>query len=67
MPYISNAPDLCDVVRSIAIVNAQNLPSLGAAKTNFSHIQSSYTQHHKLLHEQIDLLQANILVFANTF
>ena len=67
MPYISNAPDLCDVVRSIAIVNAQKLPSLGGAKTDFAHIQRSYDKHQVLLHEQIDLLQADIMVFASTF
>ena len=67
MDYIRNAPDMCDVVRSFAIVNAQKLPSLGAAKTNFAHVQRSYDKHQVLLHEQIDLLQADILVFANTF
>jgi hypothetical protein len=66
-PYISNAPDLCDVVRDIAIVNAQKLPSLGASKTNFAHIRDSYGKHQALLHEQIALLQANILIFASTF
>ena len=67
MPYISNSPNLCDVVRSIAIVNAQKLPSLGGAKTDFAHIQHSYGQHQVLLHEQIDLIQPDILIFASTF
>ncbi|AWM32108.1 hypothetical protein DDQ68_04435 [Hymenobacter nivis] len=67
MPFIRHQPLMCDVVRSIAIVNAQKLPALGMTRTQFSHIADSYNKHKDLLHEQINLLSPDIFVFANTF
>ncbi|WP_139921399.1 hypothetical protein [Hymenobacter sp. DG01] len=66
MNFIRNQPEMCDVLRSIAIVNAQKLPSLGHAYTQYAHIQNSYDKHQALLHEQIDLLNADIHIFAST-
>jgi hypothetical protein len=67
MPYIRDYPVMCDVVRDIAIVNTQKLPAVGVTKTHHSVIERSYNKHKDLLHKQIDMLNADIYIFANTF
>jgi hypothetical protein len=66
MEYIRDKNEMCDIVRQVAFVNAQKLPSKGQTSTNHEDIWESINKNGNLLTQQVELLNPNVLVFANT-
>lgn len=66
LDWISENHGMCEIVRQIAIINSQKLPSNGVTKTNFSDLEESVQNISDLLERQIILLKPNVFIFANT-
>lgn len=66
MDYIRDNHSMCDVVRHVAFINSQKLPSKGQTQTNFDDLWESIAKHADLLKRQIDLLNPNVFIFGNT-
>lgn len=66
IPYIRDKHELCDVVRETAFINIQKLPAKGVTRTNGGDLWEAMKKHSDLLLRQIDLLNPNVLIFANT-
>lgn len=66
MKYIRQDHSMCDVVRHVAFINSQKLPSKGRTNTNFEDLWESIEKHSDLLKKQIDLLDPNVFIFGNT-
>jgi hypothetical protein len=66
MEYIRDNHSMCDVVRHVAFINSQKLPSKGQTTTNFDDLWESISKHADLLKRQIDLLNPNVFIFGNT-
>ncbi len=67
MSFIRDAHEMCDVVRNVAFINSQKLPSKNVTRTDFSDLYESIEKHSDLLIRQIDLLNPNVFIFGNTF
>jgi hypothetical protein len=67
MSWISEKHDMCDVLREVAIINCQKLPSKGATITDFSDLHESVRNNGDLLQKQITLIDSDVLIFGNTF
>ena len=65
--FIRNNHDLAKIVREVAFINAQKLPSLGGTRTNMEDIRVSIKKYGDILLRQIELLNPNVFIFANTF
>lgn len=65
--YIRDDHDLANIVKEVAFINAQKLPSKNGTRTNMEDIVDSVKKHGNLLIRQKELLNPNILIFANTF
>lgn len=65
--YIRDDHELAKIVREVAFINAQKLPSLVGTRTNMDDIYLSIKKNGDLLIRQIDLLNPNVFIFANTF
>jgi hypothetical protein len=59
--------EMCEVVKEVAFINAQKLPSKNGTTTNFSDLFTSLEKYNDLIIRQIDLLNPNVFIFANTF
>lgn len=57
---------ISDVMSHIAYVNIQKLPAIGREKTDNQVIQKSFLNNLEWLQKQIDLLQPDIIIGANT-
>jgi hypothetical protein len=66
MEYIRDKNEMCDVVRQVAFINSQKLPSKGFTNTNFEHLWESIAKNSDLLKKQIELLNPNVFIFGNT-
>lgn len=66
MEYIRDKNEMCEIVREVAFVNSQKLPAKGFTNTKFSDLWESINKYSDLLKMQIDLLNPNVLIFANT-
>ncbi|MBU3658945.1 MAG: hypothetical protein FGM14_03675 [Flavobacteriales bacterium] len=66
MKYIREDHSMCDVVRHVAFINAQKLPSKGFTNTDFEDLWESIEKHSDLLKKQIDLLNPSVFIFGNT-
>ncbi len=58
---------MCDVVRNTVFINCQKLPSKVVTRTNFTDLHESISKNSDLLLRQVQLLNPNVLIFANTF
>jgi len=67
MKSIKNDLSMIDVLRQIAWVNIQKLPSKGVTRSNMSDIVDSYAKHKHLLHRQIELLKPDVIICGSTF
>ena len=67
MSWIRDKNEMCDVVRDIAIINMQKLPSKNMTNTNHDDLYESISKYGDLLKRQIELLNPNVLICANTF
>jgi hypothetical protein len=67
MEYIRDNRELAKIVREVAFINAQKLPSLVGTRTNMDDIHTSINKYGDLLLKQIELLKPNVFIFANTF
>lgn len=65
--YLSNDSSIITVIREVAFMNAQKLPAKGVTRTNMNDIIESISKHGDLLKRQKELLNPNVLIFANTF
>lgn len=66
LPYIRDKHEMCDVVRETAFINIQKLPAKGVTRTNHEDLWVAMKKYSDLLLRQIDLLNPNVLIFANT-
>jgi hypothetical protein len=67
LDYIRDNHKMCDVVRNVAFINSQKLPSKNVTRTDFNDLFESITQNSDLLNRQVNLLNPNVLIFGNTF
>lgn len=67
MSYIRNDHQMLEVLKELAFINAQKLPSLNLTRTNWNDLHNSIESYHDLLKRQIELLDPNVLIFGNTF
>lgn len=65
--YIRDDHSMASVVKEVAFINAQKLPAKGVTRTNMDDIIESIAKHGDLLKRQKELLDPNVLIFANTF
>lgn len=66
MDFIKDDPSMAQVVREIAIVNAQKLPARQHTVTDIKDIQEAITKHGNLIMEQLELLNPDILIGGAT-
>jgi hypothetical protein len=67
MDYIRDEPEeMTSIVRDIAIVNVQKLPSKNVSKTDFQDIVKAFNKYKDILKSQIEILNPDILICANT-
>jgi len=67
MDYIRDDHSMIEVLKSTAFINAQKLPSKNVTTTHFNDLHESLEKYHDLLIRQINLIDPNVLIFANTF
>ncbi len=65
--YLRDDHELAKIVREVAFINAQKLPSLVGTRTNMDDIHLSIKKYGDLLIKQVELLNPNVFIFANTF
>ncbi|NCA22374.1 MAG: hypothetical protein EBS86_14715, partial [Crocinitomicaceae bacterium] len=66
MDYIRDNHGMCDVVRKVAFINSQKLPSKNFTHTDSAHLWESIEKNSDLLERQIKMLNPNVLIFGNT-
>lgn len=66
MPYLRDKNEMCDIVRQVAFINTQKLPSKGYTNTNYQDLETAISKYSDLLISQIELLNPNVLIFGNT-
>lgn len=66
MNYIRDKHEMCDIVRQVAFINAQKLPSKGITRTDFGDLRESISKYSDLLRRQIELLNPNVFIFGRT-
>ena len=63
IPYVSNAPEVGDSLRSIAYINVNKAPG---NKTSYKpHIESCYRRNKTILKRQIDIINPDIVIAGN--
>lgn len=67
MDYIRDNHQMLEVLKELAVMNVQKLPSLNLTITAMDHLHESMNKHNDLLLRQLELLNPNVLIFANTF
>lgn len=67
MDYIRESHEMCEIVKQVAFINSQKLPSKSVTKSYFNELNESIKLYSDLLIRQIDLLNPNVLIFGNTF
>lgn len=65
--FIRDNHDIANIVKEVAFINAQKLPSKNGTRTDMNDIVYSIKKYWDLLNRQRNLLNPNILIFANTF
>ncbi len=65
--YIRDNHNIASIVKEVAFMNAQKLPAKGVTRTNMNDIIESIAKYGDLLKRQKELLNPNVLIFANTF
>lgn len=66
MDYIRDKNEMCDIVRQVAFINSQKLPSKGFTNTNYDDLKESICKYADLLKAQIELINPNVYIFGNT-
>lgn len=66
MEYLRDKNEMCEIVREVAFINSQKLPAKGFTNTNFSDLWESINKNADLLKKQIELINPNVFIFANT-
>lgn len=66
MEYIRDKNEMCDIVRQVAFINAQKLPSKGVTRTYTEDLWKSIDNYSDLLSRQIELINPNVLIFGST-
>lgn len=66
MKWISEDHSMCDIVRQVAFINSQKLPSKGVTRTDYTDLEESLKLTSDLLEKQINLCNPNVFIFANT-
>lgn len=67
MDWIHDDPTMKEVLKNIAIINTQKLPSKNHSSTADSDLYESVNEYSDLLKRQINLLNPNVIIFGNTF
>ena len=66
LDYIRENNDMCNVIKNIAIINANKHYSLTGTWTDDNNLYDGFKKFEKILRKQIHLLEPNILIFGNT-
>jgi hypothetical protein len=66
LDWLSDDHSMCDIVRQIAIINSQKLPSKGVTSTDFKDLEESINNISDLVQKQIELLSPNVFIFGST-
>jgi hypothetical protein len=66
MDYIKDDPSMVQVMREIAVVNAQKLPARQHTSTDLGDIVESISKYGDFIKEQVDILNPDILIGAST-
>lgn len=64
---IKNKQEMCNVIKNIAIINANKHYSLTGTWTTDKNLFEGFKKFENILKNQIDLLEPNVLIFGNTF
>lgn len=67
MSYIRDKPEMCQVVSSIAIINANKWPSKTGTFTLYKNLVEGFQQSKSIIEKQIDILKPEIHIFGSTF
>ena len=67
LEYIRDNPHMCNVIKNIAIINANKHYSETGTWTDDTNLFKGFKKFENILKNQIDLLEPNVLIFANTF
>jgi hypothetical protein len=66
MSWLRDKHEMCDIVRQVAFINSQKLPSKGLTNTNYHDLKEALVKYSDLLLKQIELINPNVFIFANT-
>jgi hypothetical protein len=67
LSYIRHQPDMCEVVKSIAIINANKRPSKTDTVTLYNNLNEGFNEFRELIEAQVEVLQPQIHIFCRTF
>lgn len=65
IPYPKNEPDIVDVLQNIAYINIKKIG--GGAKSKDKEINEHYQKHKRLLLEQINEFNPDVVIFGSTY
>jgi hypothetical protein len=67
VPWIRDKNELCDIVKEIAIINVNKMPSETGTHTLWSNLERAFPRFRELISEQIKTLDPQIYIFGHTF
>lgn len=66
MDFIEDDVSMCDILKEIAVINTQKLPSKKGTFTDYKDLGEAVSKYGDILQKQIKLLDPHILIFAKT-
>ena len=67
IPTLKQKNDMVDVVKQLAIINVNKMPSKTGTRTTWKNLNQAFVKYEGLLKTQIEILQPQVNIFANTF
>lgn len=67
MDFIKDKPEMCEIVESIAIINANKFASKTGTHTTPTNLKNGFNDCKSIIEKQIEVLQPQIHVFCSTF
>ena len=67
MRWIKDKPEMCEIIKSIAIINANKFPSKTGTYTTYPNLNSGFIECKDIVEKQIKVLKPQIHIFCSTF
>lgn len=63
--YLCKDPSIIDVLNKVAYINVKKVP--GNSSANFKEIKDYYKKNKEAIHEQVEIINPEVIIFGNTF